>query len=226
MKLTTPISDIEVHVFSWHPDSLDARTYLLRDGENVLCVDPNRAAEIEELISDWAPEGITIVLTHEHFDHISGVNLLRDQYKCNVICTRECAAAVIDPRKNLSKYAHVLLSNGVAAATEQIERLIEPFSCFADTIFTGYKEMIWGRHRLKLYEMPGHSRGGLCMLLDDIVVFTGDNLIPGRSCVTNLPGGSKAAYKDITLPFLKTLPQEALVLPGHFEAAKIFEIIP
>ena len=225
MKLTIPASDIEAHVFSWLPDTLDARTYLFRHGAGVLCVDPNDLPEMVEAVRSWAPEKVTVVLTHEHFDHISGLHALRGQCSCEVICTQACAAGIEDPRRNLSQYAAALLSQMARPAAGRQGILIEPFSCFADTVFTGYHQIAWEKHQLELYELPGHARGGLCMMMDHALIFTGDNLIPGFPCVTHLPGGSKQAYEAVTLPFLRTLPPEMLILPGHFDGVERSHIL-
>lgn len=62
---------------------------------------------------------------------------------------------------------------------------------------------------------PGHTAGSCCIIWNDTTVFTGDSLLLNTPTITRLPGGSTKQYKNITLPFLKSLPRDMFVLPGH-----------
>ena len=45
-----------------------------------------------------------IILTHEHFDHIMGVNKLIDLFNCNIVCSEKCLEYIGDKKKNLSVF--------------------------------------------------------------------------------------------------------------------------
>ena len=47
------------------------------------------------------------------------------------------------------------------------------------------------------------------------MVFTGDTLIQDTSIITTFPGGNKVDYENITLPYLKRLRKDTIVMPEH-----------
>lgn len=158
-----------------------------------------------------------IILTHEHYDHISGVNWLKGLFKCKVICNSECAKAIPYPNLNLSKYFDVLIEV-LPEDKKPIKSLtVKPYSCFADIIFQNQKSVEWKGYKLDLISTPGHSKGSICILLDDKYLFSGDSLLRDYPTVTRLKGGNSKTYKDKTLKFLKSLSSEIAVFPGHYE---------
>lgn len=44
------------------------------------------------------------MLTHEHFDHITGIERLRSRTNSKIICSKVCAERICDSKKNLSFY--------------------------------------------------------------------------------------------------------------------------
>ena len=225
MKCCIPICNIPIQCFSFMPEIEDARMYLCIEGKTALVIDPSLSEEAFVLLKQAGVEDVTVLLTHEHYDHISGVNRLCSSFNCNVVCTEICAKLIQDPRKNLSQYyrpQHIML-----VEKKQISAFaqIQPFSCHADTCFSGQMKLHFSHHTLVLTETPGHSRGSLCAALDDQIVFTGDSLIPHTPVVTKLPGESRQDYKIYTLPYLCSLPNDMWVLPGHFDGAPLKELL-
>ena len=45
-----------------------------------------------------------IILTHEHFDHIWGCNYLVNKYSTRIICSKQCAFAIRDAKRNHSLF--------------------------------------------------------------------------------------------------------------------------
>ena len=66
-----------------------------------------------------------------------------------------------------------------------------------------------------LKETPGHSKGSICIFLDEKVMFSGDTLVTGFNTIVRLPGGSKKDFYSITIPYLKQLDEDIVVYPGH-----------
>ena len=54
---------------------LDTNTYLLKEDRHLLIIDPADNTAVLERCRDAAT--ITVLLTHEHFDHISGLNWIQ-----------------------------------------------------------------------------------------------------------------------------------------------------
>lgn len=67
---------------------------------------------------------------------------------------------------------------------------------------------------LKFLGAPGHTKGGLCIIVGDGYLITGDTLFINDCGRCDLPGGS---LKDMfaTLQKLKELDDQLIVFPGH-----------
>ena len=71
----------------------------------------------------------------------------------------------------------------------------------------------------KVLYTPGHSEGGICFLIDNIL-FSGDTLFKGSIGRTDFPSSNMAEMRQ-SLDRLCTLPDETVVYPGHGEATTI-----
>ena len=76
--------------------------YLLISGREALVIDPCLSAAALQLLGDRRVTHATVIPTHEHYDHISGVNRLRDNLACTLIASAPCAIGISDPRLNAS----------------------------------------------------------------------------------------------------------------------------
>lgn len=73
----------------------------------------------------------------------------------------------------------------------------------------------FGKHRIKVLEMPGHTADCRCFIVDEAMVFTGDVLFIRGTGRTDFQGGSAATlYRNITQK-LFTLADHVRVYPGH-----------
>ena len=62
---------------------------------------------------------------------------------------------------------------------------------------------------------PGHSRGSVCLYLEDeAVLFSGDTLFAGSCGRTDLPGGDWATITQ-SLGRLREIEADLRVFPGH-----------
>ena len=57
---------------------IKSNMYVIVSDSDALIIDPIENTEAFERIKNTGIKAVTAVLTHEHFDHISGVNMLRD----------------------------------------------------------------------------------------------------------------------------------------------------
>jgi len=78
-----------------------------------------------------------------------------------------------------------------------------------------------GSTKLIFLHTPGHTPGGLCVIVDNKYILTGDTLFIGDCGRTDLPGGSNSQMFD-TLQMLKKLPDELIVYPGHDYGSRPF----
>lgn len=138
-----------------------------------------------------------ILLTHGHFDHITGVQELKEYFGAKVLMNE----LDMDWVKNINL---VLPQFDISPVEIPV---IDEFINDGDKIKIG--GLIF-----KVISTPGHTKGGVCYLIEN-VLFSGDTLF--RDCVgrCDLPGGN---YKDIQKSIkekLFTLPEDTIVYPGH-----------
>lgn len=198
---------------------LDSNCYfIMAENGKIIIIDPNRAAEAEQILSENSLAADFIILTHEHYDHIAGVSRFRELSDAPILCSKQCAAASRNPRTNLSQIFGVQLH---FLGTDQGEK-VKPYVCPpADIVFDDEKQLLWGDHVLFMTRTPGHTEGSITIVLDDHIVFSGDSLIKNHDVIIRKRGGSLENYRKVTIPFYKRLQKDCLVCPGHGE---LFEL--
>lgn len=200
-----------MEVVKYVSDLLYSNMYLIKNGDRYIIIDPIAIKlDIDYNKIDY------IILTHEHYDHISGTNFWKLISKAKVLCSKICAEHIEDSKKNLSRYyeAFCQLQTWVEAPTT-VKNI--DFITKADLVFTNMLQLDWNNSKLLLVETPGHSQGSICILINNKILFSGDTLFRDYQTVTGLPGGSKVGWSNITIPFIKTLGKDIHVYPGHFE---------
>lgn len=140
---------------------------------------------------------VMILLTHGHFDHITGVKKLAVETGAKIYMDAADSDFPMKPELNLSS------AMGLDA--------IEPF--VPDVQLHDGSTIQLGSLQIKVMHTPGHTRGGCCYLVGE-TLFSGDTLMCGTVGRTDLPTGS---YEEIrkSVQRLRDLPGEWRVLPGH-----------
>lgn len=77
-----------------------------------------------------------------------------------------------------------------------------------------------GKIELKVIHTPGHTKGSICLLGDDII-FTGDTLFKDGYGRTDLEGGSQKEIEKSLNKLKSILKPGMAVYPGHGEVFKI-----
>ena len=198
-----------LRILAVHIPPLDNVSYLVfvAGQHECMVIDPAALAGWEELLAAYQLVPRLILLTHEHIDHISGVNAL-------MLCHARCAEHIKDPRRNLAHYFEALLEMHDAAEPERYAALSDYRVTYPAETYSGRLAFRWQGLSVELQEAPGHSAGGSCIRVAD-VLFSGDNLLRDTPVFTILPGGSKKLYQAQTEPLLRALPPEMYVYPGH-----------
>lgn len=200
---------------------LSSNMYLLTENGRGIIIDPYDGFPSE--IARACNTVDYILLTHEHYDHISGANALREKYGCPVVCSEVCGQRIQNSTHNFSRYyeAYATVQTGEPVREDSLP--VGEYFTYADTVFSGQKTLIWQGHELALTETPGHSPGSICILVDENLLFSGDTLLKGNVAVARFPGGSRRQYEQIALPYLQGLPNGTLVYPGHYDAFQLGE---
>lgn len=220
MKCLYQIADYDVYSFALMP--IDSKMYCILNNTDALVVDPCISGEALEFLKHKQIDNITVFLTHEHIDHISGVNLLRENFKVKVICSQKCAERIRDTRKNLAAYFEGMFSLRTNSEILEIKKLnLTKYTCYADEFFDGEMQYQWHGLTIKCIELPGHSPGSIGIVINNKYIFSGDSFIPGEEVITRLPGGNPRLYKEGTRTFFDKLRKESVVFPGHGEVMTI-----
>lgn len=139
-----------------------------------------------------------IILTHGHGDHIGGVKAYLEEFpKSKLVAGEQERELLEDAKLNLSKEV-----SGV------------PISLVADQWVSDGDILSVGNMELKFIFTPGHTAGGICILVGDSL-FSGDTLFAQSIGRTDFPGGSFAVIKDSIQNKLFILPNDTKVYPGH-----------
>ena len=212
---------LQINRFVWNV--VDSNSWLIVEGKNGLLIDVVDNDSLFDRVR--CLDSLTVILTHSHFDHISGLNRLREEKpESFVISTSLCSENIGDPRKNTSNIATAYLS--FLEKTEKPNTAIEPFSCKpSDKVFTDNSVFDWCGHNVKLFSLHGHSSDSLAVIIDDQALFSGDELL-SIPVITRLPGGSTEKYWTEDMPWFESIKNDiTLVFPGHGQPGKIEDMI-
>jgi len=201
---------LEIKQYIW--DVVDSNSWLITEGDHGLLID---AVENDDLFRELVRLGdLHIVLTHSHFDHIIGLNRIREiKSDVTVTCTEKCSEYLGNIYRNMSATATVFMEFYNNGTNKGIT--IPPFVCKkAEEIFADKALISWYGHDLELRAVHGHSNDGLIAILDDTILFSGDSVLHIPT-VTRFPTGSEKRFRFEDMPMLEEMRQIEMVYPGH-----------
>lgn len=201
------VSKLNIKKYIFEP--INSVMYVLISETKALVIDPNISRDAEIYLKKHSVDDVLILLTHEHCDHISGVNWFRKQFNTTVLCSKRCAENIANSHRNFSEYFNILIEG------RDTDFTMDPFTCTADEVFETDLEFNWNEHKIYLKEAPGHSKGSSIIILDNKYLFSGDYLIPDNRVFTKIPGGSKKDYEEKTCPYLESIKDKMIVMSGH-----------
>ena len=172
-----------------------------------------------------------------------------DNFSYVIYCPNEHKAAIVDPSYDASKALDFISSNNLeleyviithhhgdhSSDTQRIKNTI-PLAMIVASEIDGQKlhvnvdKFVSDRERLKLGELtlefiltPGHTAGGICIIVDNKALITGDTLFIGDCGRTDLPNGSLADMFKTLNEKIKPLQDHLIVYPGHDYGEKPFD---
>ncbi len=176
--------------------SYEVNCSILSEDGQAWIVDPGQEGErILLLLARKGLEAAGVILTHAHFDHISGIPALQ--------AANPDLPVYVHPA-DTPMFGHPF--NQVPGEYESIgvPKNIRDVNEIPDILPS-----------VSVIETPGHTPGGVCLHLpEDKLLLSGDTLFAGSIGRTDFPGGSMARMMD-SLRRLMELPDDTLVIPGH-----------
>ncbi|ERT56902.1 MBL fold metallo-hydrolase [Peptoniphilus sp. BV3C26] len=173
-------------------------TYIIYD-ENLDAVIIDPAAEAKKIISTIEKNNLKpkfVLLTHGHPDHVGALYELKEKYNLKVYINEKDQEML----ETNSTYFGPMLGLDIKDVK-------------GDSYLKDGQELSLGNLKFKIIETPGHTKGGVCILIENIL-FSGDTLFLGSMGRTDFPGGNEEEIFS-SLKKLMELPDETVVLPGH-----------
>lgn len=201
---------------------LGVNTLIVPCGKNrCFVVDPAACSlsHDENCITDYLKknhlECTAVILTHTHFDHITGIDTIKKEFPSAKICVHEAEFAELMNAPGPMN-VNVTEDCGASIVLEQVSKQpCAELSLKGDASLNSFIPSIEGDW--KIIHTPGHSPGSICLYSkEQNILIAGDTIFSsGGFGRTDLYGGDFNALKK-SLMFLKqTIPQNTLVFSGH-----------
>ncbi|WP_206918408.1 MBL fold metallo-hydrolase [Alicyclobacillus suci] len=176
-------------------------------GSLAVIVDPGDTY-LDEVFAYVEEHGLRVVAnwnTHAHFDHVVGVDLVRERYQC-------------------PSFVHVddveIWERTPANTLRWIGKEVPPLRA-PDGLLRDGDELRLGSLKFTVWHTPGHSPGCVCFVSDTLAI-TGDTLFKGTVGRTDLEESDPQAMEDSLRRILVW--DDALQLyPGHGGDSTMFE---
>ena len=171
----------------------------------LIVIDPGEEADM--LISKIKASGAkpaAILLTHAHFDHITGAAAVAGEFGVKIYLHEKDRDTLTDTQMNASWM------------------IGHPMTYTADIFVKDEQELEIAGFKIRVLFTPGHTPGGCCYYFPyEDVVFTGDSLFCGSIGRTDFKGGSMSDLVRSVKEKLMSLPDKTAVYPGHNESSTI-----
>ncbi len=163
------------------------------------CYTDNEKQSLASFISDHQLKPVLAVNTHCHFDHVVGINFVKQKYQIPL---------------HASKDEELLLQTSleqgkIFGIDMDAPPAIDHYISDGDTIK-------FGKSGLSVISVPGHSPGSVALYSPTSkAIIVGDVLFDGSIGRTDLPGGSYDTLINSIKTKLLILPGDVTVYPGH-----------
>ncbi len=165
-----------------------------------IVIDPGgEISKITAVLEQHALRVKAIVITHAHIDHVAGANELRALTNAPVYLNErdKQLLAMLDVQ---AKWLHVETPAAPAIDVTPVE----------GTVLT------LGATEFQVLDTPGHTPGSQCLwIANENKLVAGDTLFRESVGRTDLPGGNSHQILSSIKTKLLSLPDDAVVIPGH-----------
>lgn len=190
-----------MEIITIYPRGFGSNTYILTaDNKNAVVIDPAQPRMLDEL-NKRGLQAQYVLLTHCHFDHVGGVEILQKQ-GAKVLCSE-------NEKPLVGTSADLFDLFGAPRVEYQID----------ETLKDNEKRILCGLTFQTLFT-PGHTKGSVSYLFTEKdggrYLFTGDTLFAGSIGRTDFPTGDIGMLRH-SLRRLALLDGDMKVYAGHNE---------
>lgn len=192
---------MNVKIFMGGDDS--ATSYIVyNDKKEAVLIDPSfKASKIVCFLKEEGMTLLAILLTHGHFDHIEGIEEVKESFSCPIYIERNDEVLLDNPYKNGSTLfgKHVVIY-------DKVENLFDQETLHFSDI------------EVQVIHTPFHTPGSVCFFFPSLrALFSGDTLFYRSIGRTDLPLGSVKEVPSSLEKLKKFYEQHGnvLVYPGH-----------
>ena len=193
-----------------HVGPYEVNCYILaqNNSDEAIIIDPgDEPDKIKRVLARYKLKPGLIINTHGHIDHIGA----DDAFGVCVYIHKDDMNCLSNPHLNLSAFFSMPLRIKLKSAQHALE---------------DNEEIELGKIKLQVLHTPGHSPGGICLLLREPkrdIVFSGDTLFYQGIGRTDFPFASLEQLKKSIKEKLFVLDNRTQVYPGHGPATTIGE---
>jgi hydroxyacylglutathione hydrolase len=169
-----------------------------------ILIDPgDEVADLLEAIRRQQLAVKAILLTHAHFDHVTGVGRAKAALHVPIWLHRD----------------DQILYDNAANQAELFGLTIDPPPA-VDCFYEPDTRLLFGRYVVEVFPTPGHCPGGVCLAIgpqaaEERELFVGDTLFAGSIGRTDFPGGDLDVLLRSIRDVLFRFPDDTPVHSGH-----------
>ncbi len=170
--------------------------YIISEKGHAIVVDPGFDSDKVKAYLTTNDLTIDVIYaTHGHFDHIGGINALKDLYPNALVVAPLNDRVFFDHTQGISRLPY----------TVHVDYYVKPDETYSIKL---------GDTTFYVIHTPGHSPGGTCLYSQGILI-SGDTLFRETVGRTDLYMSSFEQIKDSILRKLYILPEDTVCYPGH-----------
>ena len=193
-----------------------SNTYILVDELSKECVivDPgtNGSQIVIKYIGDNHLDPKYILLTHGDFDHVWGVNALKDAYpNLKTVASKEAARLMAIPQ---SYFSALYFGKPEPYSIDKVDCIIDENG----------NQLVWQDNSIRFIQTPGHTTCSNIILFNDLM-FSGDTILKDtKPFIQKRHGGDKDSFRESVKMIFNYFQNETEVFPGHGDIFHLGEV--
>jgi len=183
---------------------IDNNNYLLIDekSKEAVLIDCSAVDDsVQQAIKESGSKLKYLLLTHGHFDHVAGI-------------------------RKKDEEPHIVMHKNDLRILSQSNLYLPAFGIpeieipEIDMFINDGDILKLGEHEIKVIHTPGHTQGGVCYLIDNML-FSGDTIFKESVGRCDMEGGDFNQIVESIKTKIFTLPDDIIIYPGHGQATTV-----